>query len=82
VERKLLQRLRKKAATYTQDFVADDELMKNATTVNGSGRKIDVDGVVDLYESYIIPLTKEVEVRVYRFLIFLTNAKRDTNHTR
>lgn len=24
--------------------------------------KLDVDGVVDLYESYIIPLTKEVEV--------------------
>lgn len=24
--------------------------------------KIEVDGVVDLYESYIIPLTKEVEV--------------------
>lgn len=25
--------------------------------------KIDVEGVRDLYESYIIPLTKEVEVR-------------------
>ena len=25
--------------------------------------KIDVDGVVELYENYIIPLTKEVEVR-------------------
>jgi len=34
--------------------------------VNGksitTSSKIDVDGVVDLYESYIIPLTKEVEV--------------------
>jgi hypothetical protein len=36
--------------------------------VNGGGKpsgasaKIDVDGVVDLYESYIIPLTKDVEV--------------------
>jgi chorismate mutase len=54
VERKLLLRLRKKAATYAQDFATDGE-------GNGS-LKIDVDGVVDLYESYIIPLTKEVEV--------------------
>jgi chorismate mutase len=57
VERKLLQRLRKKAVTYAQDFAPDGE----ALNVNGSA-KIDVDGVVDLYESYIIPLTKEVEV--------------------
>jgi len=57
VERKLLLRLRKKAAIYAQDPV----------DVNGDpsatgAEKIDVDGVVDLYESYIIPLTKEVEV--------------------
>lgn len=56
VERKLLQRLRKKAAVYAQDFAPDGEPRGNAA-------KIDVDGVVDLYESYIIPLTKEVEVR-------------------
>jgi chorismate mutase len=54
VERRLLLRLRKKAATFAQDFTSDGEQ-------NGSS-KIDVDGVVDLYESYIIPLTKEVEV--------------------
>jgi chorismate mutase len=54
VERRLLLRLRKKAAIYAQDFTSDGEQ-------NGSS-KIDVDGVVDLYESYIIPLTKEVEV--------------------
>lgn len=62
VEQKLLQRLLKKATTYAQDFQSED-----AVVVNGHGRanqasKIDVDGVVDLYESYIIPLTKEVEV--------------------
>ncbi|EAU85760.1 chorismate mutase [Coprinopsis cinerea okayama7 len=73
VERKLLLRLQKKAATYAQDFGPDGEAMVSqggnalssnaavATKVNGAG-KIDVDGVVDLYESYIIPLTKEVEV--------------------
>jgi len=59
VEQKLLQRLRKKAATYAQDFAPDGEFLK-VPTINGS--KIDVDGVVDLYESYIIPLTKEIEV--------------------
>lgn len=55
VERKLLQRLRKKALVYAQDFAADGE-------PRGDAVKIDVDGVVELYESYIIPLTKEVEV--------------------
>lgn len=60
VERKLLQRLRKKAATYAQEFSADGEAIVNSH-LNG-GAKIDVDGVVELYESYIIPLTKEVEV--------------------
>ena len=56
VERKLLQRLQKKAATYAQDIgIEADKGEANS--------KIDVDGVVDLYESYIIPLTKEVEVR-------------------
>lgn len=57
VERKLLLRLQKKAATYAQDIVEGDGKYLSAKN------KIDVDGVVDLYESYIIPLTKEVEVR-------------------
>ncbi|KAK7469269.1 chorismate mutase aro7 [Stygiomarasmius scandens] len=58
VERKLLQRLQKKAATYAQDFAPDG----SPNGINGNSGKIDVDGVVELYESYIIPLTKEVEV--------------------
>lgn len=58
VEQKLLRRLRKKAATYAQDFAADGE----AVAASNGSTKIDVDGVVELYESYIIPLTKEVEV--------------------
>jgi len=57
VERKLLQRLRKKAGLYALNFAADGEPIDDAST-----RKIDVDGVVELYEHYIIPLTKEVEV--------------------
>jgi hypothetical protein len=59
VEHRLLIRLRKKAMLYAQDFASDGEPMPNGT---GKG-KIDVDCVVDLYEGYIIPLTKEVEVR-------------------
>ena len=58
VERRLLQRLRKKATVYAQDLAAD-----GSPNQDGMG-KIDVDGVVELYEHYIIPLTKEVEVRV------------------
>ena len=59
VECRLLIRLRKKAMLYAQDFASDGEPLPNGT----SKGKIDVDCVVDLYESYIIPLTKEVEVR-------------------
>ena len=64
MERKLLARLHKKASTYAQDIVEGDTPSNDANGVNGQGKssKIDVDGVVDLYESYIIPLTKEVEV--------------------
>jgi len=58
VERRLLIRLRKKAMLYAQDFANDGEPLSSCT----SKGKIDVDCVVDLYESYIIPLTKEVEV--------------------
>lgn len=65
VERRLLVRLAKKAATYAQDFAADgSQLPTTDGKANGSS-KIDVDGVVNLYESYIIPLTKEVEVSVH-----------------
>ncbi|KAF9221568.1 chorismate mutase [Gyrodon lividus] len=60
VERKLLLRLRKKAATYAQEFNPDGDAITNSH-LNASA-KIDVDGVVELYENYIIPLTKEVEV--------------------
>jgi len=73
VERKLLLRLQKKATTYAQDIIADGEQLPvspNGKAVISS--KIDVDGVVDLYESYIIPLTKEVEVSI-RTALCITN---------
>lgn len=59
VEHRLLVRLRKKAMLYAQNFASDGEPLPNGTNKG----KIDVDCVVDLYESYIIPLTKEIEVR-------------------
>ncbi|KAJ7675778.1 chorismate mutase [Mycena polygramma] len=62
VERKLLLRLQKKAATYAQDFAPDGEFKRDANGNVEAVGKIDVDGVVDLYESFIIPVTKEVEV--------------------
>jgi len=73
VERRLLQRLRKKATLYAQDLAPDGEPIKDS----GSS-KIDVDGVVELYEHYIIPLTKEVEVDyLLQRLIGLTQAQVD-----
>lgn len=69
VEQRLLLRLQKKAATYAQDIVEGDG-NKNMNGNLRTASKIDVDGVVDLYESYIIPLTKEVEVRIFFDLSF------------
>jgi chorismate mutase len=62
VEARLLQRLRKKAAMYAQEFAPDGEPLGEGAGVG----KIDVDGVVELYENYIIPLTKEIEVGCLR----------------
>ncbi|EJC98451.1 chorismate mutase [Fomitiporia mediterranea MF3/22] len=70
VERRLLLRVRNKARVYGQEVDADGNpvgpvspVNGNVATPNGNGEgKIDVEGVVELYEHYIIPLTKEVEV--------------------
>lgn len=61
VERKLLQRLRKKAATYAQDVIGEDA---PSPCLDQQNAKLDVDGVVDFYENWLIPLTKKVEVHV------------------
>ncbi|KAI6129995.1 chorismate mutase [Pisolithus thermaeus] len=57
---KLLMRLRKKAATYAQELGPEGDAVANS--LSNSNAKVDVDGVVELYENYIIPLTIEVEV--------------------
>ncbi|KAG2223972.1 hypothetical protein INT45_013429, partial [Circinella minor] len=55
VEKKLLERLRRKALAYGQTMDQEEE---------GTNRnlKIPVQLVVDMYEQWVIPLTKEVEV--------------------
>ena len=53
VERIVLDRLRQKALTYGKD---------PSVTTGDNDAKIDVDVVVSMYENFVIPLTKEVEV--------------------
>ena len=61
VEEALLKRLRRKALTYGQDISEHGESnLDNLQTTKQL--KINVDIVVDLYEKWVIPLTKEVEV--------------------
>lgn len=55
VELKLLKRLRRKALTYGQTL--DQEEANTSTLL-----KVPVDAVVELYERWVIPLTKLVEV--------------------
>ena len=66
VEERLLRRLKKKAMIYGQD-IADDDAPPAENGVPGSPSgtgtyKFDLDLVVRLYEKYVIPLTKKVEV--------------------
>ena len=79
VEAALLRRVRAKARQYGQDVGTDGRPVSppakmngnglNGTNGSGSGEdgigKIDVNFVVELYEDYIIPLTKEVEVGTF-----------------
>lgn len=55
VEQLVLQRMRNKVETFGQDITADG-------ATNGAPNKINVDAVVALYEDFVIPLTKVVEV--------------------
>ncbi|CAE6458639.1 unnamed protein product [Rhizoctonia solani] len=60
VEATLLDRVQRKTSIYAQELNPGGEPIKNSA---GIGKwKIDVECVRDLYENWIIPLTKEVEV--------------------
>lgn len=54
VEKKVLERLKLKAQTYGTD--------PSAGVDSGDQSKINVDAVVSMYENFVIPLTKDVEV--------------------
>ncbi|CAG8793350.1 3272_t:CDS:1, partial [Gigaspora rosea] len=56
VEEDLLKRLKRKALIYGQDITEAGDFTLDANL------KINVDLVVELYEKWVIPLTKEVEV--------------------
>ncbi|KAG8752509.1 chorismate mutase aro7 [Ceratobasidium sp. 428] len=60
VEAALLERVKRKASIYGQELSPGGEPVLN--TMGAARSKIDVEGVRDLYETWIIPLTKEVEV--------------------
>lgn len=63
MEKALLNRLGKKANIYGRDLGLDGELSLVPDDAGGSASwRIDVQSVRELYESWIIPLTKEVEV--------------------
>ncbi|KAG8690840.1 chorismate mutase aro7 [Ceratobasidium sp. 395] len=60
VEAALLDRVKRKASIYGQELSPGGEPVLN--TMGAARSKIDVESVRDLYETWIIPLTKEVEV--------------------
>ncbi|KAG8761277.1 chorismate mutase aro7 [Serendipita sp. 396] len=71
VERALLARVRKKATLYSQELDLQGEPLIIDGDVGRDGKigevrkgrfRVDVDAVEQLYENFLIPLTKEVEV--------------------
>ncbi|KAF9388824.1 chorismate mutase aro7 [Podila verticillata] len=60
VEAALLRRLRRKAMIYGHDITENGDIVLDQETHD---KKISPDVVVDLYERFVIPLTKEVEVQ-------------------
>jgi chorismate mutase len=72
VERALLMRLGKKASIYGPEIeLSNGAANGDAGDDNNHSRKwkIDIESVRELYESWIIPLTKEVEVSRGLFFI-------------
>eukprot|EP00891_Asterochloris_glomerata_P009776 jgi/Astpho2/9776/Aster-03752 len=63
VERKVVDRVRRKAAMYGQDEVNDDHF--NPFSSNGAespSYKVEPETVAQLYEQFVMPLTKEVQL--------------------
>lgn len=79
VERAVLKRLGKKASLYGQDIGLDGE--PKTVPIAGGDKdeyqklwKLDVESVGELFEKWIIPLTKEVEVYILSYLIFILSS--------
>lgn len=68
VEKALLNRLDKKASIYGPEIgngtAPPGNASPNGEAADAGKWKIDVESVRELYESWIIPLTKEVEVSI------------------
>ncbi|KAI1317380.1 chorismate mutase aro7 [Mortierella claussenii] len=62
VEAALLRRLRRKAMIYGHDITEGCDIMLDGHKEPEQHQKIRAEVVVDLYERFVIPLTKEVEV--------------------
>ncbi|KAG0264483.1 chorismate mutase aro7 [Mortierella polycephala] len=62
VEAALLRRLRRKAMIYGHDITEKGDIILDDDQNGNVSSKIHADVVVDLYERFVIPLTKEVEV--------------------
>ena len=71
VEKALLERIVKKASIYGPELGPDGGFPGD-TTNDGAGAnwRIDAETMRELYEDWIIPLTKEVEVRWFLFFFF------------
>ena len=62
VEKKVLERVRRKSLTYGQD--ADREVHSGEGGQRGErdNYKVDPDAIVEIYRDIVIPITKEVQV--------------------
>ncbi|KAJ1548818.1 chorismate mutase aro7 [Cladochytrium tenue] len=63
VERRLLRRVRNKAAVYGQEITDNGAVSVGGKDLDPQPVRIPLDVVSDLYERHVIPLTKEVEVQ-------------------
>lgn len=57
-----MRRLRRKAMIYGHDITEKGDIILEDEGSTPTHQKIPADVVVDLYERFVIPLTKEVEV--------------------
>lgn len=62
VEKRVLERVRQKAAVYGQDYEGTESGSGSSGSSDTANCKVQPDTVTSLYERWVMPLTKEVEV--------------------